>query len=247
MTTSSKKHLLATFIAKRYYKLLIAWLAVALAVLAIAVLVEKKSYAPIFIETDALTPQELHQLQTVAVTLGEQQFYQADLSHIADTFLEISWVDKVSISRDWQKGIVATVRPKKAVANFGSEQLIDVSGAVFVSANPADKKQDHTRLYGNSEHAQIIMQKTHKINQWFTPLGLTVEDVILTPRHTWLIRFDTGLRVTVDYERTDEKLYILSELLREGRMPVAMKDISAIDLRYKDGFSLTKKTVAQTQ
>lgn len=247
MTTSSKKHLLATFITKRYYKLLIAWLAVALAVLAIATLMEKKSHAPIFIETHTLNSYELHQLQNAVATLGNQQFYQADLKQIAHHLLEISWVDKVSVHRDWQKGIVVEVRPKKAVANFGSEQLIDVSGSVFVSANQADIQKKHARLYSSTEYAPLIMQKTHKINQWFTPLGLTVEDVILTPRHTWLIRFDTGLRVTVDYERTDEKLYTLSELLRTGRMPVAIKDISAIDLRYKDGFSLTKKTVAQTQ
>lgn len=247
MTMSSKKHLLATFIAKRYYKTVVAWFFVALAVLAVLVLVEKKSYAPIFIETSALNAHEVQELQAVVGGLGEQQFYQADLTAITDTFLKISWVDKVSIHRDWQKGIVATVRPKTAVANFGSEQLLDVSGTVFVSANKAELQESRTRLYGNGEHAQTIMQKTQKVNEWFTPLGLTVEDVILTPRHTWLIRFDTGLRITVDYERTDEKLYTLSELLRQGRMPVAIGEIAAIDLRYKDGFSFTKKTVAQTR
>lgn len=247
MTVSPMRQFLAIFITKRHYKTVAAWFCVFLVALAIAVLVEKKSYAPIFIEADGLNAHELQELQAAVGKLGEQQFYQADLSHIADTFLKISWVDKVLVSRDWQKGIVATVRPKTAVANFGSEQLLDVSGAVFVSADKTELQKNRTRLYGEVEQAEDIMQKTHKVNQWFTPLGLTVEDVILTPRHTWLIRFDTGLRITVDYERTDEKLYVLSELLKQGRMPVAIKDIAVIDLRYKDGFSLTKKTVAQTQ
>lgn len=245
MTVSLTKGWLATFLAKQYYKTLLAWFCLFLAVLAVAVLVEKKSYAPIFIESAALNSHELQQLQGVVDGFGQQQFYQADLSQISEKLLQISWVDKVSIHRDWQKGIVVDVRPKKAVASFGSEQFVDVAGSVFVSASPNSEDIAHARLYGSTDYAEQIMQKTHKVNQWFTPLGLTVEDVILTPRHTWLIRFDTGLRITVDYERTDEKLYTLSEILRQGRMPVAIKDIAAIDLRYQNGFSLTKKAVAQ--
>lgn len=78
------------------------------------------------------------------------------------------------------------------------------------------------------------------------PLGLKVEEVILTPRMTWLFRFDNGLRVLVDKDSTSEKLYQLSILLMHQLKP-RLPNIQTIDLRYKNGMTLTWKSVPITE
>ncbi|MDO4427039.1 MAG: cell division protein FtsQ/DivIB [Moraxella sp.] len=234
---------------KPWQKTLLSWLFVLFVLLCVASLAQKKPALPILVTPEGLSSHELRQLHNRLADFGEQQFYQADLTKISQAVTSLSWVDSARITRDWQSGIKVTVTPKKAVANFGSEHLLDVSGRLFV---PADDRMlgdpSLVKLYGSSEDAAKIMQKMQRVNAWFMPLGLSVVDIVVTPRQTWLIRFDSGLRVMVDHERADEKLYRLSMLMKEKQLPMSLKDIAAVDLRYKNGFSLIKKaTAAQTQ
>lgn len=234
---------------KPWQRNLLSWLFVLFVLLCVVSLAQKKPALPIMVVSEGLSSHELRQLHNRLADFGEQQFYQADLTKISQAVTSLSWVDSARITRDWQSGIQVTVTPKKAVANFGSEHLLDVSGRLFV---PADDRMlgdpNLVKLYGSSEDAPEIMQKMQKVNAWFMPLGLSVDDMVVTPRQTWLIRFDSGLRLMVDHERADEKLYRLSMLMKEKQLPMPLKDIAAVDLRYKNGFSLIKKaTAAQTQ
>lgn len=238
----AKRRFWSTF-KKAWLRPVLAWLCVLVLVAAFGFFANQKPKNTIFVDPETLSSHELKQLHDTVVGLGVQQFFRADLTQISEAVLALSWVDKVSVYRDWQQGIVVRATPKKAVANFGSEHLLDVSGAVFVPANQAHiNNPSLVQLYGKPDDALAIMQKIHKLNQWFTPLGLAVQDIIVTPRQTWLVRFNQGLRVMVDYERSDEKLYTLSQLLVDGRLPIAVEEIAVVDLRYKNGFSITKKS-----
>ena len=42
-------------------------------------------------------------------------------------------------------------------------------------------------LQGDIEQAPVIMQQMQQINDWYAPLEMQVEDIILTPRMTWLV------------------------------------------------------------
>ena len=75
------------------------------------------------------------------------------------------------------------------------------------------------------------------VNERFAPLGLTVNDLILTSRNTWIIRFHNGLRVVVDDENTEQKLYHLAVVLKE-RFANRIHEMQSVDLRYKNGFSI---------
>ncbi len=226
-----------------WYVAIACWLMLFIIVVAMVFFVKGKPATAIYADQSNLSNKEAYQLASVLQQMGARQFYTSDIQDVAQTVAKISWVDTVQVQRDWQKGVTVKVTPKKAVANFGSEHLIDVHGRVFSPANRALLDDPNlVRLYGSEADSVEIMQKMHKLNQWFLPLGLSVQDLVLTPRRTWLIRFDNGLRVMVDYERVDEKLYMLSNLLREGRLPIPLNEIQSIDLRYKNGFSITKIT-----
>lgn len=210
--------------------------------LLVAVLVGRaKPATSIAVMQNNLSVYELGELNGLTQSLGEMSFYRADLDEIKDQILALSWVDSVSVSRDWQQGIVVDVQPKKAVANFGSEYLLDANGIPFKPANKAQLNNKLANLHGDPKEAGLLMQKMQKLNAWFAPLNMVAEDVILTPRHTWLIRFNNGLRVLVDYDRVDEKLYTLSYVLADKNNHFNLKNIQAIDLRYKNGFSIAYK------
>lgn len=198
--------------------------------------------ANIVINAEGLSKPQQAQLQQTLGVRADNNLLQADLAVYQQKAQALTWVAHTDIRRDWQKGIVVTATPRQAVAKFGSEKLVDVTGQVFAPLDSSELTSQHWKqLQGESQNAPIIMQQTEQVTQWFAPLGLKIEEVILTPRMTWLFRFDNGLRVLVDKDNTSEKLYQLSILLGHQLKP-KLPDIQTIDLRYKNGMTLTWKT-----
>lgn len=204
-------------------------------------IMKKAPVQPLTIYQGRLNADELQSLQDTLESHGQVQFFGADLHKIHDTVAKLSWVESADIRRDWYQGVVVSVTPRKAVANFGSQQQLDANGVVFVPANP-DSLMDKglVTLYGDAPDAPEIMQQVQRINTWFAPLGLNVRDLMLTSRHTWIIRFDNGFRVIVDNEHTEQKLYSLSKTLKD-KFPKQLSQMQSVDLRYKNGFAIAWK------
>lgn len=226
----------------QYCKTILPWFLLVIFMIGALLGIGHKVPRPIYIEKNNLTPAQFEIINQVSQSLGNQQFYNANLTEISQAMSKISWVSHAEVSRDWQRGVVVAITPRTAVANFGSEHLLDVAGVPFVPADEAElNNPNFAKLYGSRTNAKEIMQKMHQLNDWFAPLQISVVDIVLTSRRTWLIKFDSGLRVTVDYDHVDEKLFKLSNILKQDQLPINLSDIAAIDLRYKNGFSVSKK------
>ncbi|MGP9544256.1 cell division protein FtsQ/DivIB [Psychrobacter sp. AOP7-B1-25] len=198
--------------------------------------------ANIYVSNQGLSVAQYRSLQEVMEQQQVSSFFTSDLQALRDITMGLAWVDQVSISRDWQRGIVINALPKQAVANFGTERLVDAKGAVFVPADSIDLTQEQfATLQGEISQAPVIMQQMQQVNDWYTPLGMQVEDIILSPRMTWLIRFDNGLRVIVDNENTAQKLLNLSQLLG-NQLSTRRDEMQSVDLRYKNGFTIAWNT-----
>ncbi|MGO2018334.1 MAG: cell division protein FtsQ/DivIB [Psychrobacter sp.] len=195
--------------------------------------------AAIHVNHEGLTDVQYRSLQQIMDQQEVSSFFTSDLQALRDISIGLAWVDQVSVSRDWQRGIVVTALPKQAVANFGTERLVDAKGAVFVPADSRDLRQEKfATLQGEIRQAPVIMQQMQQVNDWYSPLGMQVEDIILSPRMTWLIRFDSGLRIIVDNENTAQKLLNLSQLL-SNQLSERQDEIQSVDLRYKNGFTIS--------
>jgi len=198
--------------------------------------------AAIHVSTEGLTVAQYDSLQKVMDQQKVSSFFTSDLQALRDITIGLAWVDQVSVSRDWQRGIVVTALPKQAVANFGTERLVDAKGSVFVPADNKDLTQaQFATLQGEMNQAPVIMQQMQQVNDWYAPLNMQVADIILSPRMTWLIRFNNGLRVIVDNENTAQKLLNLSQLLG-NQLSDRRDNIQSVDLRYKNGFTITWNT-----
>lgn len=195
--------------------------------------------AQIYVNPAGLSQTQYQQLNNTAQALPVESFFKADLQNIRDETSAISWVDEVSVTRDWHRGIVIKALPRQAVARFGSENLVDAKGQVFI---PADERmltnKRYVMLQGDKDQATAIMHQMQVVNELFLPLSLQVEDLILTPRQTWLIRFDTGMRIIVDGEDTAQKLMNVSHALQQ-QLFAKLDDVQIVDARYKNGFAIT--------
>ena len=87
--------------------------------------------AAIHVDNRDLTFAQYQALQHVMSQQSVSSFFTSDLQALRDITTSLAWVDQVSVSRDWQRGIVVKALPKQPVANFGTERLVDAKGAVL--------------------------------------------------------------------------------------------------------------------
>lgn len=177
----------------------------------------------------------------VAPTL-QNNYFTSDLEQIRDRALELSWVDRVVVSRAWPNAIRVRVMPRHAIARWGTGRLLSDSGDVFAEVTPKNYQQ-LPLLHGPISQSKTMMRRYNEINQLFLPVNLRLKELYLTERMTWFMQFDSGLRVIVDQDQTMSKLQRLSHLAQSDLKPV-WPQISAIDLRYRNGLAIQWKSTA---
>ena len=184
---------------------------------------------------------EQRQVMQYVSPIVTENYFTSDLEAIRDRTLELSWVDRVVVSRAWPNGIRVRVMPHHAIARWGTGRLLSDSGVIFTEVTPKNY-QALPLLHGPASHAETMMRRYNEINQLFLPQGIRLKELYLTERMTWFMQFDSGLRIIVDKDQTMSKLQRLSHLSQSDLKPVWSK-ISAIDLRYRNGLSIQWKNL----
>lgn len=172
----------------------------------------------------------------------KDNYFTSDLEQIRDRALEVSWVDRVVVSRAWPNGIRVRIIPRQAIARWGSGRLLSDEGKIFSEAEPKNYSQ-LPLMHGPVDQSEVMMRRYQEINQLFNPVNLRLKELYLTERRTWFMQFDSGLRIIVDQDQTMRKLQRLSHLAQTDLKPVWSK-FSAIDLRYRNGLSIQWKNSA---
>lgn len=169
----------------------------------------------------------------------KDNYFTSDLEKIRDRTLEVSWVDRVVVSRAWPNGIRVRVMPRHAIARWGTGRLLSDSGDVY-SEVQIRNHNNLPLLHGPLSQSKVMMRRYNEINQLFHPANLRLKELYLTERMTWFMQFDSGLRIIVDQDQTMSKLQRLSHLAQTDLKQV-WPNISAIDLRYRNGLAIQWK------
>lgn len=172
----------------------------------------------------------------------KHNYFTSDLEQIRDQALKVSWVDRVVVSRAWPNAIRVRVMPRHAIARWGTGRLLSDNGEVFSEALPKTHP-NLPLLHGPVSQSKMMMRRYNEINQLFHPANLRLKELYLTERMTWFMQFDSGLRIIVDQDQTMNKLQRLSHLAQTDLKPV-WSNISAIDLRYRNGLAIQWKNAA---
>lgn len=182
---------------------------------------------------------EKQQLTQHLAPIVKDNYFTSDLELIRDEALQISWVDRVVVSRAWPNSIRVRVLPRHAIARWGTGRLLSDGGEIYTEAVIKNHSQ-LPLLHGPLSQSKVMMRRYNEINQLFLPVNLRLKELYLTERMTWFMQFDSGLRVIVDQDQTMSKLQRLSHLAQTDLKPVWPK-IAAIDLRYRNGLSIQWK------
>ena len=79
---------------------------------------------------------ERRQVLTHVAPMVTENYFTSDLRTIRDRALEMSWIDRVVVSRAWPNAIRVRVMPRNAIARWGTGRLLSDSGDVFTEVTP---------------------------------------------------------------------------------------------------------------
>jgi cell division protein FtsQ len=201
---------------------------------------------------------------TVQATIAGRlagNFFTIDLDKARSVFEAVPWVRHASVRRVWPNTLQVRFEEQQPLAIWNDDQMINTWGEAF-SANQGELP-DNARLprfSGPDDAERLVVQRYAELLRWFAPLGLTVDQIELSPRYAWSVKLSDGLHLNLG---RDPAADVADPHGRSGAVSFASRierfvrnwpalaarlqgQVASADLRYPDGFAITLAPVTQS-
>ena len=165
-------------------------------------------------------------------------FFTMNLDRSRAALSEVPWVKSVALRRQWPQRLEVTIDEHIPLARWNDSALIDTTGSVFV----ADYNGELPQFTGPDGRAAELAERYREWGIALLPLGLTVQEVRLSPRTAWqLIATGPGGPLTIEMGRDDPGPR-LARFIGAYERTIAVlarggTRIDHVDLRYRNGFA----------
>jgi len=169
-------------------------------------------------------------------------FLSADLGAMRRRLEALAWVDAATVRREWPDELRVAVSEQVPAARWGESGLLNVRGELFLS-DARHIPAELPRLSGPEGSAARVASRYLAVRGPLIEAGLDLAAVRLDARGAWQLTLTNGIQVRLGRRAVDERLALFLETVvdmvaaREG-------DISHIDMRYSNGFSIGWKEAA---
>ena len=166
----------------------------------------------------------------------DSSFFTVDMKGLKLAAKRLSWVESVKVQKMWPDTVTVTVEEFQPVAHWNSGELVSNEGNTF-QVPEADELQGLPWLHGPDARLEDVLSAWVGINEVLTPLVLEVAELTLDERGSWSLEMNSGTRVYLGRNSTEERLERLlsswDALMEEQEVPP-----QGIDLRYTNGFAV---------
>ncbi len=207
--------------------------------------------ARISVQGDTLHNNEVTLRANVAPRL-KGNFFTMDLAQARAAFEAVPWVRKAVVRREFPNRLRVTLEEHRSAGFWGAEsesRLVNAFGEVF-EANTGDaENEDLPRLMGPDGQSAQVLEAYRSLNELFTPLDASIEELELTGRGGWRMLLDGGaviemgrgtpLELTARLQRfTSTFTQVLSTYQRAG-----LDRVESVDLRHNAGYAIRLRGV----
>ncbi len=195
------------------------------------------------VEVSGATREETRAAAKEALTKLRGGFFALDLVAARDAFQQLPWVRRAEIRRVWPGRLAIVLEEHRAAAAWNDRALLNTHGEVF-AVTSMDKYLGLPRLYAPEGTERETARRYGEFVALVRPLGMRVEQVVVTARQSWRVRLHEGERgngagsgVVVELGRD----HLSARLARFARFyPQAVEALGSIaraDMRYPNGFA----------
>lgn len=186
------------------------------------------------------------QIRLVAERQARGTFFTVDLEGVRNSLEKLPWVREARVERRWPDTLVVSLIEHVPLARWNDNALINQAGEVFVAAVSTRLP----RLSGPEDSSAEVVAAYRRHQAALAPLGMTIEELRLSPRRAWRLRLANGMTLALGREQADARLARFTAVYPRlfGAQP-AMQNLAAaapnapitpitVDLRYPDGFAV---------
>lgn len=209
----------------------------------------------------------IEQIEAVAHSEIQGNFFTADLEEIQRSFEKLPWVRKAYVRRSFPWGIKISLEEHEALAHWNDSSLVNTYGEVFTPSASSMSWLDQTgqslpRFYGQPDMAVEIAQMYRVLGGRVAPLGWKIAQLNLTLRHAWQMRLDNGMVLELGNEQVEQRLERFAAIYphalsvtqeghaesisvdgsgRNTKEEVSRLRVRYVDLRYRNGFAVSTR------
>ncbi len=176
-------------------------------------------------------------------------FFTVDLKAIRQGAEKQPWVYRADVRRQGLGSLALDIDEQVPVARWGNEGeggfsvWLNQAGDVFEVADLSVDKasRDLPLLHGPLDTGNEVMERYVRYSKTLAPTGRTIRQLELSPRLSWSLRLDNGLRVELGRERTlNSADALMDEFVQFYPQLVGSRTVAptVIDLRYPTGVAI---------
>ncbi|WOG26171.1 cell division protein FtsQ/DivIB [Endozoicomonas sp. 8E] len=166
------------------------------------------------------------------------RFFYLDLEEMRRAVLDMPWVRKASLRREWPDTLIVRLEERKPIARWQDDGLIDEDGEVFRPGS-LEAFNKLPKLAGMEDRSEDVMQQYLAFSQVIRPLGVAVRELRLSTTDSWWLKVD-HVDVNLGRDRRMERLQRFIRLYH-ARLDDRWQDVKRVDLRYLNGASVAWK------
>lgn len=172
-----------------------------------------------------------------------------DIKRLRQSLEKLPWARSVSVRREFPQSLVVQMEEHQAFARWNNgvrldgfrTGLVNQYGEIFF----AESEQTLPSFIGQDGTSTEIAQHYAQFNQQIAELGLSVEQIALSPRHAWQLRLSNGTVLELGREEMQQRLarFVAVQGTEDGRkMTEGRNAVKYVDLRYRSGFAVRRIT-----
>ncbi len=163
-------------------------------------------------------------------------FLGVDVDAVRDGLEALPWVRSASVRRLWPDKLVVRVTEQQALARWGADALLNMSGEAFWPQRNASWER-LPLLRGPRDSHRVVAEQYVAMQRVLEPLGLTITHMTLNERRALSMRLANGLRLGLGRHDTELRLQRFVRVFPQVLKP-KLEAIDSVDLRYTNGFAV---------
>ncbi|MCC5861654.1 MAG: cell division protein FtsQ/DivIB [Gammaproteobacteria bacterium] len=177
-------------------------------------------------------------LEVEAELVGDigRGFFSADLRGMQTRLETAPWVDTAQVRRRWPDTLTVRVVEQVPAARWGEAGLLNVRGELFVE-QARHLPPELPKLAGPDGAQGLVAERYLRLREQLFELGWQVVEVEMDARGAWRLMLDSGVEVRLGRRDVDARIERFLAAAG-GVLAPRMAEISYVDMRYSNGFSV---------
>ena len=179
-------------------------------------------------------------LQKIAAHYVRGNIFKADLNGAQHAFEQQPWIETATVRRRLPDTVEIHLVEHEPLARWKDGSLVDSKGQLF----KASYEEKLPAFEGEPGTEKVMTEHYQQFGQQLKPLNLAIDKLVYSPRSAWSVVLDNKITVYLGRENENERLNRFTEVWRSILKP-QQPALDYVDMRYKDGFAIRQRPVAE--